>query len=49
MGIEEGRGNLLTQDVDALVTDSGLPEASVAELRAAGMRVEVALFQHKTT
>ena len=37
------------EDVDALVTDSGLPEASVAELRAAGMRVEVALFQHKTT
>ena len=30
------------EDVDALVTDSGLPEASVAELRAAGMRVEVA-------
>lgn len=30
------------EDVDALVTDSGLPGASVAELRAAGMRVEVA-------
>lgn len=29
-------------DVDALVTDAGLPEASLAELRAAGLRVEVA-------
>ncbi len=29
-------------DVDVLVTDSGLPGASVAELRAAGMRVELA-------